>query len=62
MIIMYGVRSDAGKDSYLSIGYACCAFIIMMFINALVRLVWGFVRKFEICADDVKGRDQEIKS
>jgi hypothetical protein len=43
---MYGIRSNANKDSYLSTGYAVCAFIIMLFANALVRLVWGFIRTF----------------
>lgn len=62
MIIMYGVRSYASKEVYLSVGYACCAFIIMMFINGLVRLVWGFVRSFEVCYEDVSSRDQEIKT
>lgn len=57
---MYGTRSYAKKDSYMSTGYACCAFIIIMFINALVRLVWGFVRNFEVCYEDMKGKAQEI--
>ena len=42
---MYAVRSSpSNKAVYLNIGYACCAFIIIMFINALVRLAWGFIR------------------
>ena len=44
MVIMYGVRSFANKITYLNIGYAACAFIIIMFINALVRLAWGLIR------------------
>lgn len=48
MIIMHA-SSNASKESYLSIGYACCAFIIMMFINGLLRVVWGFIRSFEFC-------------
>lgn len=41
MIIMYGIRSYATKQAYLSVGYACCAFIIMMFINRLVEAGLG---------------------
>lgn len=41
---MYAIRSSASKAVYLNIGYACCAFIIIMFINALVRLAWGLIR------------------
>lgn len=58
MIIMYGLRSYANKDSYMSVGYACCAFIIMLFVNALTRLVWGFVRIFENCFEEIKSKEQ----
>jgi hypothetical protein len=46
MLIMYGSRTLTNKFKYLSIGYACCAFIIFLFINGFIRLVWGFVRIF----------------
>lgn len=60
---MFGVRSkNDNKDSYLSIGYAGVAFIIMLLINGLVRLVWGFIRIFELCSDDLKSREQQIQS
>jgi hypothetical protein len=63
MIIMFGLRSNSdNKDSYLSTGYACIAFIIMLLINGLMRLVWGFIRIFELCSEDLKSRDQQIQS
>lgn len=62
MIVMYATRSTADKDSYISTGYAACVFIIFLFINGLMRVVWGFIRIFEVCMEDVKSRAQEIKS
>jgi hypothetical protein len=59
---MYGTRTTAGKEAYLSTGYAACAFIIMLFMNGFVRLVWGFIRIFELCLEDVKSKDQQIES
>lgn len=59
---MYGIRGYASKDSYLSTGYAACAFIIMLLVNGLIRLIWGFVRIFEVCFEDMKTKDQQIQS
>lgn len=59
---MYGIRTYASKESYLSTGYAACAFIIMLLVNGLIRLIWGFVRIFEVCFEDMKTRDQQIQS
>jgi hypothetical protein len=62
LIIMYARRTTADKGSHMSTGYAFSAFVVMMLINALVRLVWGFIRQFEKCYEEIKGRDQEIKT
>jgi hypothetical protein len=62
MIIMYGIREHGTKESYLATGYACCAFIIIMFINGLMRVVWGAVRIFELGSENIKGRDQQVQS
>ena len=50
---MYATRNTADTPTYLNIGYAATAFVIMLLVNGLVRLAWGMVSFFEVCIDDV---------
>ena len=49
MIIMYAVRDKASTYDYMHIGYACCAFVILLLLNGLVRLAIGFAKIVEGC-------------
>jgi hypothetical protein len=40
MLAMYGRGRNMGQTSFFSLGYACVAFIILMLINASIRLIY----------------------
>ena len=49
IIIMHGMKLEASRDEYLGVGYAACAFVILLLANGLIRVGWGFVKTFEVC-------------
>lgn len=49
ILIMYAVRDKASNYSYLGLGYFCCAIVVALLVNGLVRLVWGFIKIVEAC-------------
>ena len=55
---MYGTRSKASTESYLSTGYAAIAFVIILLIIGLIRLGWGIVSVLEICIEDYHKDEQ----
>jgi hypothetical protein len=57
ILIMYAVRDKASNYSYLGLGYFCCAIVVALLANGLVRLVWGFIKIVEACFS----RSKEMK-
>ena len=33
----------------MGVGYAICAFVIILLLNGLIRLVWGFIKLLQYC-------------
>lgn len=33
----------------MGVGYTICAFVIMLLLNGLIRLVWGFIKLLQYC-------------
>lgn len=62
IIIMHGIKLKATREEYLSAGYAACAFVILLLANGLIRVAWGFVKTFEICVEDTRQLEEEVKS
>ena len=59
---MYARRSLDDKRAYFSIGYAACAFVVLLLINGLIRVGWTIIRYLEICYDDVQSEMVKIES
>lgn len=46
---MVGVRSKGSSSAYMGLGYTVCAFVILLLLNGLVRLVWGVLKIVQYC-------------
>ena len=46
---MVGIRSKGSSSAYMGLGYAVCAFAILLLLNGLVRLVWGVLKILQFC-------------
>lgn len=57
---MYARRSLETTGAYFGIGYAACAFVILLLINGLIRLAWCLVKNIEICYDDIRSENVKI--
>lgn len=62
LVIMFGRRSLADKVEYFSIGYAACAFVILLLINGLIRVAWTLIRYFEVLYEDVQASINKVES
>ena len=62
MIALYAGRLIDDSDTYLDVGYACCAFIALLLFNGLIRLAWTLVEIFEECYDDIKAEAVRVES
>lgn len=48
-LILVGIRNSGSSSAYMGVGYVICAFVILLLLNGLLRLVWGAFRFFEYC-------------
>jgi hypothetical protein len=59
---MYAVRSNASNHAYMGLGYFCCAIVICLVVNGLVRLVWGFIKIVEGCFSKSKEMKLQVEN
>ena len=62
ILITYAVRDKASNTSYLGLGYFCCAIVIVLLLNGLVRLVWGFIKIVEGCFSKSKEMKLQVEN
>jgi hypothetical protein len=43
-LALYGQRNSASSSAYMGIGYVICAIVILLLLNGLLRLFWGFMK------------------
>jgi len=48
-LVLYGQRDSAVSTTFMGIGYAICAFVILLLLNGLFRLFWGFMKIAQHC-------------
>jgi hypothetical protein len=62
ILITYAVRDKASNTSYLGLGYFCCAIVIVLLLNGLLRLVWGFIKIVEGCFSKSKEMKLQVEN
>jgi hypothetical protein len=62
ILISYAARGKASNNSYLGLGYFCCAIVIVLLLNGLVRLVWGFIKILEGCFSKSKEMKLQVEN
>lgn len=48
-LVLYGQRNGSSASSFMGIGYAICVVVILLLINGLFRLFWGFMKQAQHC-------------
>lgn len=48
-LVLYGQRDGSSSSVYMGIGYAICVFVIILLLNGLFRLFWGFMKHAQQC-------------
>ena len=48
-LILFGIRNSADSGTYMGIGYTICAFVILLLLNGLFRLIWGILKILQYC-------------
>lgn len=48
-LVLYGQRNNSSSSSYMGIGYAICVVVILLLLNGLLRLFWGFMKQAQHC-------------
>lgn len=62
ILITYAVRDKASNNAYLGLGYFCCAIVVVLLLNGLVRLVWGFIKIVEGCFSKSKEMKLQVEN
>lgn len=48
-LIMVGLRTSESSSAYMGLGYVVCVWVILLLLNGVFRLIWGFVRYLQYC-------------
>lgn len=57
---MYARRLQDSRDVYIAVGYTACVIVAIILFNALIRLFWNLVQRFQDCYDDVKAEAVKV--
>jgi hypothetical protein len=60
-LVLFGQRSGTSSSSYMGIGYAICVVVILLLLNGLLRLFWGFMKQAQHCYLERETLEQSIE-
>lgn len=60
-LVLYGQRTGQSGGSYMGIGYAICVVVILLLLNGLLRLFWGFMKQAQHCYLERETLEQSIE-
>jgi hypothetical protein len=60
-LVLCGQRTGQSGGSYMGIGYAICVVVILLLLNGLLRLFWGFMKQAQHCYLERETLEQSIE-
>lgn len=60
-LVLFGQRNGSTSDAYMGIGYAVCVLVILLLVNGLLRLLWGFLKLAQQCHLERESFEQSVE-